>query len=164
MCQGRNSKPLTTLWFAGIDVCNILEYAMPSNIIKNSLDEDERKLTNLRSGSGQSRRIWIANEFGLYSLILSSSKPEAKTFKGWVTHDVLPSIRKAGIFTTQQAKEHEFSLQAIADYQLIFAFFFFTFHIRRHKTKTDKMYRSADTAFQAAALVGKNSNHSSITE
>jgi len=117
-----NEMPVRTItdeneetWFAGIDVCNILEYAMPSNVIKDNLDEDERKLTNLRDGSGQSRKTWIVNEFGLYSLILSSTKPEAKTFKRWVTHEVLPAIRKAGKFTTEQEKEHEVSLQAIAN-------------------------------------------------
>lgn len=116
-----NNMPVRTItdeneetWFAGIDVCNILEYAMPSNIIKDNLEEDERKLTNLRDGSGQLRKTWIVNEFGLYSLILTSSKPEAKAFKRWVTHDVLPSIRKAGKFTTEQEKEYEVSLQVIA--------------------------------------------------
>jgi len=133
MYQGRNLKHLITFWFAGVDVCNILEYADPKQAIKK-LDEDERKLAYLNGISGQGKRTWMTNELGLYSLILTSKKPEAKAFKRWVTHDVLPSIRKAGIFTTQQAKEHEFSLQAIAEYQLIFAFF--TFHISGHKTKS----------------------------
>jgi len=132
MCRGRNLKHLTTFWFAGVDVSDILEYASSKQAIKK-LDEDERKLGYVEHTSGQSRKTWMINEFDLYSLILTPTKPEAKAFKGWVTHDVLPSIRKAGIFTTQQAKEHEFSLQAIAEYQLIFAFF--TFHRSRHKTK-----------------------------
>jgi len=101
-------------WFAGVDICNILEYAMPSNVIKDNLDEDERKLTNLTDGSGQSRKTWIVNEPGLYSLILSSTKPEAKAFKRWITHEVLPSIRKAGKYTTEQEKTHEVALQSLA--------------------------------------------------
>lgn len=100
-------------WFAGIDVCNILEYADPDAAVKK-LDEDERHLTRLRDGSGQRRKTWTVNEFGLYSLILTSTKPEAKAFKRWVTHEVLPSIRKAGKFTTEQEKEHELTLQNIA--------------------------------------------------
>jgi anti-repressor protein len=117
-----SNKPIRTItdeneqtWFAGIDVCKILEYEMPSNVIKDNLDEDERKLTNLTDWSGQKRKTWIINEFGLYSLILTSTKPEAKAFKRWVTHEVLPSIRKAGKFTTEQEQEHEFSLQKMAD-------------------------------------------------
>lgn len=88
------------IWFSGADVCTILGYAMPSNVIKQNLDDDERKLTNLRDGSGQSRRSWIINEFGLYSLVLTSTMPEAKKFKRWIIHEVLPSIRKAGFYAT----------------------------------------------------------------
>tara|TARA_R110002126_G_scaffold39767_2_gene117621 strand:- start:39780 stop:40292 length:513 start_codon:yes stop_codon:yes gene_type:complete len=100
-------------WFVGIDVCNILGYAMASNVIKDNLDEDERKLTNVADGSGQSRKSWTVNEFGLYSLVLTSSKPEAKTFKRWITHDVLPSIRKAGKYTTAEEQKYEADLQKL---------------------------------------------------
>ncbi len=99
-------------WFAGVDVCNILEYADTTQAIEK-LDEDEKKLDRIRDGSGQLRKTWIVNEFGLYSLILTSTKPEAKAFKRWVTHEVLPAIRKAGKFTPEQEKEHEVSLQVI---------------------------------------------------
>jgi prophage antirepressor-like protein len=102
-------------WFSGVDVCNILGYSMGSNVIKENLEEDERKLTNLRDRSGQQRKTWIINEFGLYSLILSSSKPEAKAFKRWITHEVLPSIRKAGKYTTNQEKSYSEALLLIAD-------------------------------------------------
>lgn len=101
-------------WFSGVDVCNILGYAMPSNVIKENLEEDERKLTNLTDWSGQARKTWIVNEFGLYSLILSSTKPEAKAFKRWITHEVLPAIRKAGKYTTEDEKNFELQLQTIA--------------------------------------------------
>lgn len=117
-----NELPVRTItdeneetWFAGVDVCNILGYVMPSNVIKENLEEDERKLTNLTDGSGQSRKTWIVNEFGLYSLILTSTKPEAKAFKRWVTHEVLPSIRKAGKYTPEQEKERELSLNSVAN-------------------------------------------------
>lgn len=116
-----NNLPVRTVtdaeeqvWFAGVDVCEILGYAMPSNVIKDNLEEDERKLTNLRDGSGQMRKTWIVNEFGLYSLILTSTKAEAKAFKRWVTHDILPAIRKAGKYTSEQEQEHELQLRAIA--------------------------------------------------
>lgn len=98
------------IWFAGIDVCNILGYEKPTQAIEK-LDEDERKLDLVRQGSGQRRRTWILNESGLYSLIISSTKPEAKAFKRWVTHEVLPSIRKAGRYTTEQEQVHSAELQ-----------------------------------------------------
>ncbi len=87
-------------WFAGIDVCNILEYKNAPDIITKLLDEDERKLDYLTDRSGQRRKGWTINESGLYALILSSSKSEAKVFRRWVTHEVLPSLRKAGIYST----------------------------------------------------------------
>ena len=101
-------------WFAGIDICNILGYAKASTTIEK-LDEDERKLEYLTDTSGQSRKTWILNESGLYSLILTSTKPEAKAFKRWVTHEVLPAIRKAGKYTPEQEKNREFSLNSIAN-------------------------------------------------
>lgn len=101
------------IWFAGVDVCKILDYADPEAAIKK-LDEDERNLNRLRDGSGQLRKTWTVNEFGLFSLILTSTKPEAKEFKRWVTHEVLPSIRKAGKYTTEEAQLHDAELRQIA--------------------------------------------------
>lgn len=98
------------IWFAGVDICNILGYAKSSTTIEK-LDDDERKLEYLTDTSGQRRKTWSINESGLYSLILTSSKPEAKVFKRWITHDVLPAIRKAGKFSTQQMFDYELSLQ-----------------------------------------------------
>lgn len=116
-----NEMPVRTItdeneetWFAGIDICNILEYQNAVDVIKKNLDDDEKKLTYLTDRSGQSRKTWIVNEFGLYSLILSSTKPEAKTFKRWITHEVLPAIRKAGKYTTEDEKNFELQLRTIA--------------------------------------------------
>lgn len=115
-----NSLPVRTVtdgedqtWFAGIDVCNILGYVDKVQPIEK-LDEDAKKLDRITDGSGQLRKTWMVNEFGLYSLILSSEKSEAKLFKKWVCHEVLPAIRKAGKYTTEQEKEHEMSLKMIA--------------------------------------------------
>lgn len=99
-------------WFVGVDVCSILEYSNPTQAIEK-LDEDEKKLDYVQHSSGQSRRSWTINEFGLYSLILTSSKPEAKPFKRWVTHQVLPSIRKAGKYTTDEEQKYEADLQKL---------------------------------------------------
>ena len=78
-------------WFVAVDVCKALELSNPT-VAVSRLDEDERAKFNLgRQGGGI-----IVNEAGLYSLILGSRKPEAKVFKRWITHDVIPAIRKTG--------------------------------------------------------------------
>lgn len=63
--------------------------------------------------SGQKRKSWTINESGLYSLILRSSKSEAKQFRKWITSEVLPSIRKAGIYSTDQVQIKESKLQEL---------------------------------------------------
>lgn len=78
-------------WFVAVDVCKALELSNPT-VAVSRLDEDEWSKFNLgRQGEGT-----IVNEAGLYSLILGSRKPEAKAFKRWITHDVIPTIRKTG--------------------------------------------------------------------
>ena len=93
-------------WFAGIDVCNILGLENPTQSVE-SLDEDEKKLDYILDSSGQQRKTWTINEFGLYSLVLKSRKPEARESKRWITHEVLPAIRKAGRYTTDQERDRE---------------------------------------------------------
>lgn len=86
------------LWWVLADVCNVLELSN-SRIVAERLDEDERRKFNLpRQGE-----TWFINESGLYSVILRSDKPQAKPFRRWVTHDVLPQIRQNGYYTTEEA-------------------------------------------------------------
>lgn len=95
--QLRTIKINGEIWFVAKDVCDALE-------IKNSrdaltrLDADEKNTVVLTDGIGNPNKS-VVNEYGLYTLVLSSRKPEAKTFKRWVTHDVLPSIRKTGQYS-----------------------------------------------------------------
>lgn len=84
-------------WFVGKDVAEVLRYRDTADAIKRHVD-DEDKLTRCFTDSGQSREMYIINESGLYSLILSSKLPNAKKFKRWVTGEVLPSIRKTGSY------------------------------------------------------------------
>lgn len=77
-------------WFVAADVCRILEIGNPSQALTR-LDEDERTLI-----SNEGREINAVSEPGLYGLILGSRKPEARAFKRWVTHEVLPQIRRTG--------------------------------------------------------------------
>lgn len=78
-------------WFVAVDVCNALGLANPS-VSVNSLDFDERSKLNL----GRQGEVNIVSEPGFYKLVMKSRKPEAKVFQRWVTHEVLPSIRKKG--------------------------------------------------------------------
>ncbi|TYQ93220.1 phage antirepressor KilAC domain-containing protein [Enterococcus faecium] len=86
-------------YFVGKDVAEILGYERADNAIRNHVD-DEDKLTHQISASGQNRNMTIINESGLYSLILKSKLPSAKKFKRWVTSEVLPTIRKHGMYAT----------------------------------------------------------------
>lgn len=86
-------------WFVGKDVAEILGYKDTSDAMRRHVD-DEDKLTRCFTDSGQSREMYVINESGLYSLILSSKLPTAKRFKRWVTSEVLPAIRKTGMYAT----------------------------------------------------------------
>ena len=81
-------------WWVAADVCAALEIGNPSDAIKR-LDDDERTLVSIE-GASNGLQVNAVNESGLYSLILGSRKPEAKMFKRWITHDVIPSIRQTG--------------------------------------------------------------------
>ncbi|MEH7490849.1 BRO family protein [Neobacillus niacini] len=82
------------VWFVAKDVCEVLEIADVSKAVSR-LDEDE-KGTSIIPTLGGNQNLLTVNESGLYSLILTSRKPEAKQFKKWITHEVLPTIRKTG--------------------------------------------------------------------
>lgn len=81
-------------WFVAKDVCDILEMGNPRSSLA-LLDEDEKGVHSMDTPGGK-QEMTIISEPGLYSLILRSRKPEAKAFKRWVTHEVIPSIRKVG--------------------------------------------------------------------
>lgn len=102
------------IWFSAIDVCNVLEYQNAVDILAKKIDDDEKKLDYLFDRSGQKRKTWTINEAGLYSLIITSDKSEAKVFKRWVTHEVLPTIRKAGKYSSDEELERDKQLQELA--------------------------------------------------
>lgn len=84
------------LWWVLRDVCQVLGLAEPHRVASR-LDDDEKGRT-LMTTPGGTQEVTIINEPGLYAVILRSDKPEAKAFKRWVTHEVLPSIRKTGAY------------------------------------------------------------------
>ena len=85
------------LWWVLRDVCRVLNIGNVTDT-KKRLDQDEVDLTDLIDGMGRVQSTTIINEPGLYAVILRSDKPEAKAFKRWVTHEVLPSIRRTGAY------------------------------------------------------------------
>ena len=96
------------VWFVAKDVCDILELENVSKAV-SALDDDEKMtLTNSEGHSGQrggAQSYNVINEPGLYKLAFKSRKPEAKNFTRWVTHDVLPTIRKTGSYTIPGAEQ-----------------------------------------------------------
>ena len=88
-------------YFVGKDVAEILGYTNPSKAIADHVD-DEDKLNNETLSSLGQRGGWLINESGLYSLILTSKLPKAKAFKRWVTFEVLPSIRRHGLYAVDE--------------------------------------------------------------
>ncbi|MEH1885551.1 BRO-N domain-containing protein [Nostoc sp.] len=87
--------------FVGLDICKILEISNSRDALER-LDEDE-KLMSLITTSGQGREMTVINESGLWSLVLTSRKPQAKRFKKWLTSEVIPAIRKTGTYSTKPA-------------------------------------------------------------
>ena len=90
---GDDGEPL----FNANDVCEALGFGNARQALDSHVDhEDVQKLDTLTAGGKQAQNH--INESGLYALILGSTKPEAKRFKRWVTHEVLPTIRKTGAY------------------------------------------------------------------
>lgn len=93
----RNGEP----WFVAADVCRALDVVNSRDAVAR-LDTDEKNIVVLTDGTPGNPQKTIVNEPGLYTLILGSRKPEAKAFKRWVTHEVIPSIRKTGTYSTRK--------------------------------------------------------------
>lgn len=92
-----NNEP----YFVGKDVADILGYTNARKALTDHVDEDDKGVTKCDTLGG-SQNMTVINESGLYSLILSSKLPTAKKFKRWVTSEVLPSIRKHGMYATDE--------------------------------------------------------------
>lgn len=100
-------------WFVASDVCKALDINNVSMAISR-LDDDERNTVSLTEGIPGNPNKTIVNEPGLYALVLSSRKPEAKAFKRWITHEVIPSIRKHGGYVAGQEHMSDEELMAKA--------------------------------------------------
>jgi anti-repressor protein len=91
-------------WWVLKDVCGVLELSN-ARMIADRLDEDDVSLAYITDSMGRRQQTNIVNESGLYNVILRSDKPEAKKFKRWVTHEVLPQIRRHGAYITTSKLE-----------------------------------------------------------
>ena len=85
-------------WLVGKDVARALGYSNPRDALAKHVDDEDKGVSQIATPSGI-QEMTIINESGLYSLVLGSRKPEAKAFKRWITHEVIPSIRKTGSYT-----------------------------------------------------------------
>ena len=101
-----NNEP----WFVAIDICNALELTNPT-VAVSRLDDDEKAKFNLGLSGGATN---VVNEYGLYNLILASRKKEAKQFKRWITHEVIPDIRKDGGYMLANKNDSEEEIMARA--------------------------------------------------
>jgi prophage antirepressor-like protein len=88
-------------WFVAKDVCDILEFSGNSRPLR-SLDDQDKATVPIKHGEYEGNQV-IVNESGLYKLIFKSRIPKAKEFQNWVTREVLPSIRKTGVYVTPGA-------------------------------------------------------------
>lgn len=83
-------------WFIAKDVCHILEIKQTSRAVEG-LDNDEKGVINVHTLGGEQKML-VINEPGLYTLTLRSRKPQAQEFRRWITHEVIPGIRKNGAY------------------------------------------------------------------
>ena len=93
---------LDEIWFVGKDVAVALGHKNPERAIRKFVDEDDRRVTAMVTLEGErevNREMVFINEPGVYSLIFASQTEGANKFKHWVTHEVLPSIRKQGYYS-----------------------------------------------------------------
>lgn len=100
-------------WFVAKDVCDILELSNVGQALSR-LDEDEKNSIILNDGTPGSPNKAIVSEPGIYSLVLASRKPEAREFKRWVTHEVLPTIRKTGGYIPTSESDTDEAIMAKA--------------------------------------------------
>ena len=97
-------------WWVLKDICDVLDLSNPS-VIADRLDDDEKAKVDPKQylGSRSNEPATVISESGLYNVILLSRKPEAKKFKRWITHEVLPTIRKHGAYVTSAKLEEMIS-------------------------------------------------------
>lgn len=105
-------------WFVAADVCRALDIGNSRQAVTR-LDDDEKNTVTLNDGIPGNPEKTVVNEPGLYSLVLGSRKPEAKAFKRWITHEVIPAIRKTGGYHVPQSPEEQMAQGLLAAQKLL---------------------------------------------
>ncbi|WP_257639478.1 BRO family protein [Alloscardovia macacae] len=137
-------------WFVLKDVMHVLGLGNPSETVR-SLDEDEFSNTELIDSLGRKQNSYIVSEAGLYSLILRSRKSEARKFKRWITHEVLPQIRRTGGYVPAAESESETLARAVLIAQK-------TIELQREQLKAQEhkvLFADAVSASDGTCLVGE---------
>ena len=102
-------------WLVGKDVAEALGYKNTKDALERHIDDEDKRQNDgvvIHDSIGREQHPVIINESGLYSLILSSKMPKAKAFKHWVTSEVLPAIRRDGVYQSVKAQQHIEQLEA----------------------------------------------------
>ena len=105
--QGRPVRTIVQdgeTWFYATDVCDVLEHTNPRKAV-DRLDADEKGVTTGYTLGGP-QTVNVINESGLYALVMTSRKPQARAFRRWVTGEVLPAIRKTGFYARNNSQTH----------------------------------------------------------
>jgi prophage antirepressor-like protein len=117
--QGRPLRVITddrgVTWFVAADVCAALDLGNTWMTLER-LDDDEKSTASIPTAGG-AQSVTTVNEPGLYSLIFGSRKPDARAFKRWVTHEVLPAIRRTGSYSTAPAPQLTQGIHVVANSQ-----------------------------------------------
>lgn len=114
--EGREVRTITIdsdPWFVAADVCTVLEIGNSSDALRR-LDDDEKGVDSIDTPGGV-QQMAIVSEAGLYALILGSRKPQAKPFRRWVTHEVIPAIRKTGTYGAPSLSGPELLARAVIE-------------------------------------------------
>ncbi|MFE9422412.1 Bro-N domain-containing protein [Kitasatospora sp. NPDC006697] len=101
-------------WWVARDVCAVLEISNPRHVLWKTLEEDEKAVV-IGDTPGGDQQLSIVNEPGLYSLVLRSRKPKARAFKRWLTHEVIPAIRRTGRYVPSEPPRTEWSQALVAE-------------------------------------------------
>lgn len=105
-------------WFVGRDIALALGYINTKDALSRHVDADDKGGSRITTPSGE-QEMTIINESGLYSLVLSSKLPTAKKFKRWITHDVIPAIRKTGGYQVPQSPAEQMAQGILAAQKLL---------------------------------------------
>ena len=104
-------------WWVIADACAILGHSNPS-MAAARLDPDDLSVAEVIDSMGRTQRARVVNESGLYELIIRSDRPQAREFRRWITHEVIPAIRRTGSYSVEPAAPRELSRREMAQYWL----------------------------------------------